>query len=131
MVQSGGFTGPSPVHGISRRRTTHTTKGLTMHRRRFGLVGFSICLAFIATPTAAFAQATCAQLNTNPALGLAGDPTIIQHTTTLVPPAGSNPAYCRVDFVVSERGGPANGYAIGEVQRVVLRVGLPANTADG
>ena len=39
--------------------------------------------------------------------------------------------YCLVDFVISERGGPEHGYAAGEVQRVGIRVGLPANSADG
>jgi hypothetical protein len=39
--------------------------------------------------------------------------------------------YCRVDFTVSERGGPEAGYAVGQIQRVVLRVGLPANAANG
>ena len=38
---------------------------------------------------------------------------------------------CRADFVVSERGGPQFGYAVGEIQRIGLRVGLPANTSDG
>ena len=103
-----------------------------MHRRRFGIAGFTVTLVIIA-PSSAFGQAppTCAQLNTGPAYGLAGNPTVVQHSTTLVPAAGSNPAYCRVDFVVSERGGPQFGYAAGEVQRVGLRVGLPANSADG
>jgi hypothetical protein len=102
-----------------------------MHVRRLGLAGFSLFSAILMMPAAAFAQATCAQLNTDPALGLAGNPTILEHTTTLVPAAGANAAYCRVDFVVSERGGPANGYAAGEVQRVGLRVGLPLNSTDG
>jgi Tannase and feruloyl esterase len=103
-----------------------------MHRRRFGMAGFTVTLVIIAA-SSAFGQIppTCAQLNTDPAYGLAGNPVVIQHSTTLVPAAGPNPAYCRVDFVVSERGGPQFGYAAGEIQRIGLRVGLPANTSDG
>jgi hypothetical protein len=83
-------------------------------------------------PRIASAQGpTCADFNTNPALGLAGNPTIIAHETTLVAAAGQNRAYCRADFTVSERGGPEAGYAVGEIQRIVLRVGLPLSVADG
>src|SRR5262245_8194590 len=53
------------------------------------------------------------------------------HSTTLVPGAGTATAYCRVEFIVSERGGHAFGYAPGEIQQIGLRVGLPANSADG
>ena len=102
-----------------------------MHRRRLGLAGLTLVLTSFAPPVV-FGQMppTCAQLNTDPAHGLAGNPVVIQHITTLVPASGSNPAYCRVEFVVSERGGPQFGYAVGEIQRIGLRVGLPANTSD-
>ena len=103
-----------------------------MRRRRFGRAGFTVTLGVLAASSASGqTPPTCAQLNTDPVFGLAGNPVVIQHSTTLVPAAGTNPAYCRVDFVVSERGGPQFGYAVGEIQRVGLRVGLPANTADG
>jgi feruloyl esterase len=82
-------------------------------------------------PAAALALPTCAQLATDPANGLAGNPTIVSPAATLVPPSGPNAAHCRVDFTVSERGGPEHGYAEGEKQAVVLRVGLPLNGADG
>lgn len=88
-------------------------------------------VAFVPSTASAQSPPTCAQLNTDPALGLAGNPTVIAHTTTLIAATGSNRAYCRVDFTVSERGGPEHGYAPGEIQRVVLRVGLPLNSADG
>src|SRR5262245_51003478 len=103
-----------------------------MHRRRPGVAGVALAAAIFA-PASLSAQTppTCTQLNTDPAYGLAGNAVVIQHSTTLVPAAGTNPAYCRVDFVVSERGGPEFGYAPGEIQRIGLRVGLPANTADG
>ena len=103
-----------------------------MHRRRFGIAGFTVTLVILAA-SSAFGQTapTCAQLRTDPAYGLQANPVVIQHSTTLVPAAGANPAYCRVDFVVSERGGPQSGYALGEIQRIGLRVGLPANSSDG
>jgi hypothetical protein len=85
--------------------------------------------AVISTP--ASAVPTCAQLGSNPAYGLVGRADVLTPTTTLVAAAGANAAYCRVDFVVSERGGTANGYADGQVQRVTLRIGLPLSPADG
>jgi feruloyl esterase len=88
-------------------------------------------IAFVPAAASAQAPPTCAQLNTDPFLGFAGNPTVIAHTTTLVAATGNNRAYCRVDFTVSERGGPEHGYAVGEIQRVVLRVGLPLNSSDG
>jgi feruloyl esterase len=73
----------------------------------------------------------CAQLATDPAYGLAGASTILTPTATLVAASGSNLAYCRIDFVVSERAGTAFGYADGQAQRVTLRIGLPLSPADG
>ena len=102
-----------------------------MKRRSVGLSGLVLGLVTFGSSVASAQGPTCVQLNTNPAYGFAGDPTVIVHTTTLVPPAGANPAYCRVDFTISERGGPEFGYAVGEIQRIGLRVGLPANMADG
>jgi hypothetical protein len=93
-------------------------------------LGFVTVMA-ITSATALAQLPTCAQLNIDPAFGLAGNAVVITHTTTLVPAVGGNLAYCRVDFLVSERGGTASGYAAGEIQQVGLRVGLPANTADG
>lgn len=102
-----------------------------MLQRQLGLAGCIVNLVIVAASSAsAQTPPTCAQLNTDQAYGLEGNPVVIQHSTTLVPAAGSNPAYCRVDFVVSERGGPQSGYAIGEIQRIGLRVGLPANSSD-
>ena len=67
-----------------------------MHRRRFGMAGFTVTLVLIAA-SSAFGQIapTCAQLNTDPAYGLAGNPVVIQHSTTLVPASGPNPAHDR------------------------------------
>ena len=92
-------------------------------------------------PAAAFAHGsskpapkplpTCVQLATDPAYGLAGNATIVSPTSTLVAASGTSAAYCRVDFTMSERGGPEHGYAEGEKQAVVLRVGLPLSNIDG
>ena len=102
-----------------------------MESKRLAPAAYTLTLVIVAASRVSGQTPTCAQLNTDSAYGLAGNPVVIQHSTTLVPAAGSNPAYCRVDFVVSERGGPEFGYAAGEIQRVGLRVGLPANSADG
>ena len=103
-----------------------------MESKRLALAGYTVTLVIVAASrVSGQTPPTCAQLNTDSAYGLAGNPVVIQHSTTLVPAAGSNPAYCRIDFIVSERGGPEFGYAAGEIQRVGLRVGLPANSADG
>jgi hypothetical protein len=109
-----------------------------MRGRRLTSCGLVIGgLLLIAAPASA-QRPTCADLGTNPAYGLFGNPTVSQvspttplttFVTTGVP--GVIVPYCRVDFVVSERGGPEFGYAVGENQRVVLRVGLPANSANG
>ena len=108
-----------------------------MKRRRTVLSGFLFGLVTFVPSIASAQLPTCADLATNPAYGLVGNPTILQPpsaplTATLVPAGGGTTVpYCRVDFTVSERGGTAAGYAAGQIQRVVLRVGLPASAANG
>jgi Tannase and feruloyl esterase len=102
-----------------------------MRRSLFLALPAAAFSASLLASSAAYAVPSCAQLATDPAYGLAGNPTIVSATSTLVPAAGQNAAYCRVDFTVSERGGPKHGYAEGEKQAVVLRVGLPLNSDDG
>src|SRR5262249_61298974 len=87
-----------------------------------------LMMAFSPSITLAQSLPTCAQLDTDPQYGLAGNRVVIVHTTTLVTTA--NPAYCQVDFVISERGGLVFGYAHGEIQRARVRVGLPARNCD-
>ena len=103
---------------------------MMMHRMPLAAAG-CVLLMMAVSPLIVSAQSlpTCTQLGTDSRYGLAGNPIVITSTATLVTTA--NPPYCLVDFVISERGGPAFGYAPGEIQRVGLRVGLPANTADG
>lgn len=54
----------------------------------------------------------------------------ISEVTTVFQEQAPNPR-CEVTFAYSERGGRAAGYAEGEQQRVMLRIGLPLNTKDG
>ena len=99
----------------------------------FALVGMFPAI----TTVSAQATPTCAALTEDPAYGLAGNPTVVQHSATLVTAIAGRggsipvPPHCQVDLVISEREGPAHGYAAGEAQRVGIRIGLPANTADG
>jgi hypothetical protein len=97
--------------------------------KQLGFSVYGLALGALAlSPAIASAQApmTCAQLDAY----LAADPTAIVHSATLVT-TGVTVPYCRVDFTISERGGPEAGYAPGQIQRVGLRVGLPANSLNG
>ena len=97
-------------------------------RRPLIVIGGVLGVTASASTVLAQPPPTCAALNTDPAYGLVGNPVVIQRSTTLVT---GNPAHCRVDVTVSERGGPQFGYADGEIQRIVIRVGLPVNSTDG
>jgi tannase/feruloyl esterase len=98
----------------------------------------SLALSILALPMiATAAEMTCAQLGTY--LGTLA-PTITAYTapgaptamplTQLIPAAGTNAARCEANFIYSDRGGPAAGYAVGENQRIGIRVGFPLNSAD-
>jgi hypothetical protein len=90
----------------------------------------------LAFPGAAMAQMTCTQLGAY----LGTQPNISQYTapgaatplpfTQLIPAAGANAARCEANFIYSGRGGPAAGYAVGQNQRIGIRVGFPLNSAD-
>jgi len=99
----------------------------------------TLTLGALVLPVAApAAEMTCAQLGTYLAT-LA--PTITPFTapgattplplTQLLPAAGANAARCEANFIYSNRGGPAFGYAVGQNQRIGIRVGFPLNVADG
>jgi hypothetical protein len=90
------------------------------------------CAAFV--PAAALAQMSCAELGTY----LETHP----HVQQYVSPAGvasplialtgtGTSARCEAAFIYSSRGGPAAGYAVGQDQRIGIRVGLPLNSIDG
>ena len=79
---------------------------------------------------AAVALPTCADLATNPAYGLAGNPQVSGVTAALQPAAGTTTPYCRVDFTFSGESGPPAGYLPGQSQQLKIRVGLPPNSVD-
>jgi len=94
------------------------------------------------TPAAGFAAAlpTCAELATNPAYGLAGNPNITQTASdnqglaspsaVIVAATATNAAYCKIHLQFSSKSGPAHGYAPGESQTIGINLGLPLNTTD-
>ena len=87
----------------------------------------------------AFAQMSCADLGSY----LATQPNLSQFVppppaaqvpvpfTQLIAASGSNAARCEANFIYSARGGPADGYAVGQNQRIGIRVGFPLNSLDG
>jgi hypothetical protein len=87
--------------------------------------------SFFVTP--AFAQMSCTALGTY----LATQPNISQYVPPLPAPQVPQPftqvigTRCEANFIYSSRGGPANGYAVGQNQRIGIRVGLPLNSLDG
>jgi len=108
---------------------------------------FLAVLATAGAPLSALAAPLpmCAQLGTDPAYGLAGNPQITALTATFEPasqvclpsppfPPGTctnNAAYCRVDFTFSGQSGAAAGYLPGQSEQIKIRVGLPLSGADG
>lgn len=103
---------------------------------------FYAVLGSIVLPTIAAAVPTCSDLGTDPAYGLAGNPQVSNLTATFYA-AGADSStgpfgtssnakpYCRVDFTLSTACGPSAGYQPGQCQKLGIRVGLPANTANG
>ncbi len=63
----------------------------------------------------------CAELATDPANGLAGNPTVKSATSTIVAASGANVSYCQVNVL----------YGTNPNQNINIRVGLPLNTLDG
>jgi feruloyl esterase len=88
----------------------------------------------MAVPTVAWARPstpTCADLATNPAWGLAGNPSITNLTVAIVPASGTNAAYCQVNLTDVTLAGPEFGYLPGQTSKFRIRVGLPLNANDG
>jgi len=109
--------------------------------KRIVLSTAALALGALALPIAApAAEMTCAQLGTY--LGTLA-PTITPYTapgaTTplplaqLIAAAGANAARCEANFIYSDPRlvGPRGGYAVGQHQRIGIRVGFPPNVADG
>jgi len=103
---------------------------MTMRR----VIGAAFCAAlgwaFAVSPGAAVALPACADLQTNPAYGLAGNPRISGLTAAVQLASGGNKPYCKVDFTFSGESGPSAGYLPGQTQRIKIRVGLPPNSVD-
>lgn len=83
-------------------------------------------LAFAPDPSRAAngnarAPLLCAALATDPSGGLVGDPSIKAVTSAVVPAAGANASYCRVDVL----------YGTSPEQNINIRIGLPLNSVDG
>jgi hypothetical protein len=91
-----------------------------------------VVLAGLALPAGASEPITCDAL----AAYLAAQRHVQQVTpaTPLAALAGGTtttpPNRCEANFIYSSRGGPRHGYAVGQDQRIVLRVGLPLNALD-
>src|ERR1700682_2778004 len=85
--------------------------------------------AVLLAPTTALAEMTCAALGAH----LATQPHVVQIVSSAgvaTPFSAVTGTRCEANFIYSSRGGPAHGYAVGQNQRIVLRVGLPLNGMD-
>jgi len=120
-----------------------------VNRNRNYPTSIAMALAAIAAaPSVAFALPTCAQLASDPANGLAGNPSIVTGTLTaaIIPaaaavapnppsqpsPTPSTPAYCQVNFTYGTGlSGPAGGYDVNQSQAIKIRISLPLSLADG
>ncbi len=103
-------------------------------RMRLSALRIALLSAAIVAPTTAWtgpATPICSDLATNPAWGLAGNPSITGLTAVLTPPAGNNVAYCQVNFTDVTLVGPEFGYLPGQTSKFRIRVGLPLNADDG
>jgi len=101
-----------------------------------------LCAIAGIAPAIASAEMSCAALGSY----LATQPHISQYVppptpevpspapvpfTTPVAASGTNAARCEANFIYSAKGGPADGYAVGQNQRIGIRVGFPLNGLDG
>ena len=83
--------------------------------------------ALIAVPASANdekhtpAPVSCAELATDPANGLAGNPDVKTVSSQIIAAAGANVAYCQVNIL----------FGTNASQNINIRVGLPLNSRDG
>src|SRR5437773_4677455 len=88
--------------------------------------------ALLAAPISALAQMSCTALGAH----LATQPNISQYVPPLPAPQVPQPftqvigTRCEANFIYSSRGGPADGYAVAQAQRIGIRVGSPLNSFD-
>src|SRR5262245_2192214 len=91
-------------------------------RTSISVIASFAAFALLAPVTHAQAEpVSCAELTTDPAHGLAGNPNVKSATSAIIPAAGSNLAHCRVDILYGEK----------PEQNINIRVGLPLNAVDG
>lgn len=88
-------------------------------------------IAFAFAPATALAQMSCEQLGAHLETQPHVFPTSSGVLATIATPSQGRPDFCDVNFIYSDRGGPAHGYAVGQDQRISLRIGLPLNSIDG
>src|SRR2546430_12279498 len=102
------------------------SRGGAMTSKIFALV------ALLAAPISALAQMSCTALGAH----LATQPNISQYVPPLPAPQVPQPftqeigTRCEANFIYSSRGGPADGYAVAQAQRIGIRVGFPLNSFD-
>jgi feruloyl esterase len=101
---------------------------------RIRLLRAALLFTALSVPTAAWTAPptpTCADLATDPAWGLAGNPSITGLTAVITSPSAQNLAYCQVNFTDVTLVGPEFGYLPGQTSKFRIRVGLPLNANDG
>ena len=64
---------------------------------------------------------SCIELATDPANGLAGNPDVKSANSQIIPAAGANVAYCKVNIL----------FGTNPNQNINIRIGLPLNARDG
>ena len=98
-------------------------------QRRAVLLSFGFLLPMGAW--AGPATPTCADLATDPAWGLAGNPVISGLSAVITPATAQNAAYCQVNFTDHTLVGAEYGYLPEQTSKFRIRVGLPLNDNDG
>src|SRR5450756_953521 len=103
---------------------------------RIRLLRAVLLFTALSVPTAAWTGSptpTCSALATDPAWGLAGNPSITGLTAVITPATTTplNLAYCQVNFTDVTLVGPEFGYMAGQTSKFRIRVGLPLNANDG
>jgi Tannase and feruloyl esterase len=135
------------VHQEGTNLTTKQFRRNAMQLRTYTLPA-ALLLASLAASQAVAALPSCSQLATDPTYGLSGNPQIVVGTltSTIIPAAPAvppnppsqptatppTPAYCQVSFTYSTGlAGPTDGYDVGQMQSIKIRISLPLSLADG
>ena len=103
----------------------------TMRLRSRRFAWFSVGVLLPMSALSGPATPTCADLATNPAWGLAGNPSISGLTAVVTPAAGANLPYCQVNFTDHTLVGAEYGYLPEQTSKFRIRVGLPLSGNDG